>query len=366
MIQKATKPILLALLLVFAFSNAHSQAFGKKILLEKITSAGCPGCPWGDYLIDSFIQLDTNLIPVAIHRSDFWHPDLMASPDGDSILDEYLWAHPTIMVDRYKWPQYAHVSNTINYWSTMIADRNQTPLVVSLGGSTVYNPATRQLDVTLNGLPLWELPYDVRTNVYVVESPVADTGLGYDQLNGYNNSPGNPLYQLGDPIVGYVHHWVLRDMLGGHHGLQSLARPLPGGQAFQTQFSTVLDANWDENNVYVILIVQKHNADPDMREILNCAKLPLNASVAMGNEAVQAHNALEIWPNPATDVLHVAFPSNDNWQLELRDLQGKLLQSLQISGKETALSTQEFAAGMYILNAKTDGKAGISQKISLR
>ena len=366
MIRNASKYLLLSLILAFSAQFCSGQAAGKKILIEKITSAGCPGCPWGSYLIDSFIQLDTNIIPVTIHRSDSWHPDLMATEDGDSILSEYLWAHPTLMVDRYKWPQYQHVSNTVNHWSTMINDREQTPLVVSIGGSTTYNTSTRELEVTVSGNSLWELPYEVRTNVYIVESPVTGVGLGYDQLNGYNNQVGHPLYQAGDPIVGYAHKWVLRDMLGGHHGRQSLQQPLPAAQPFSETFSTTLDTAWDANNVYVIAIIQKHNADPQMREILNCAKIPLNSSIAMGNEVAEAAKTLNIWPQPSSGVLNIAFPANESWEVELFDLQGKLIATSSVRGNNTQLEISAHPSGMYLLKAASDNGASYSQKVILR
>lgn len=358
--------LLLVFSLVLFVQTCFAQAPNRKILIEKITSAGCPGCPWGDYLIDSFLQLDTNIIPVAIHRSDFWHPDLMASPDGDSILSEYLWAHPTLMVDRYKWPNYGHVSMTTSFWSTMIAEREQIPLFISIGGNTSYNPSTRELQANLDIESQWELPYDVRTNVYVVESPVSDTGLGYDQLNGYNNLSNSPLYQLGDPIVGYVHHWVLRDMLGGHHGLQNLPQPLPAQQQFSTNFSTTLDSNWNENNIYVIMIVQKHHPDPEMREILNCVKVPLNASIAMQNMDSQEVPRLEIWPQPAFENIQLAFPNNGKWAVNIFDLLGKQISESHFSGNNGQISTSNIDAGLYLLKANSESGISISRKIIIR
>ncbi|MEM7039930.1 MAG: hypothetical protein AAF570_23355, partial [Bacteroidota bacterium] len=112
------KRLMIACLLLgslLSYFSVQAQPNGKKILLEKITSIGCPGCPWGGYLLDSFLQTDTNVIVVSIHRHDQWHIDSLASPDGDAILDDYMFAHPTLMVDRVKFPDQPRVQLFTNF-----------------------------------------------------------------------------------------------------------------------------------------------------------------------------------------------------------------------------------------------------------
>ena len=84
------------------------------------------------------------------------------------------------------------------------------------------------------------------------ERTVSGVGLGWDQLNGQNNNVGHPNYGLGDPIVGYTHHWVLRDMLGGHHGEPgTVATPAVPGDYFTHTFTTTLDPRWDDQDLDV-------------------------------------------------------------------------------------------------------------------
>jgi hypothetical protein len=267
------------------------------------------------------------------------------------------------MADRYKWAQYPYVSMTTNVWSAMIADRKQVPMSISIGGSTSYDSITRALDVTLNGTALWELPFDVRLNAYIVESPVSGNGLGWDQLNGNNTTPGNPLNGLGDPILNYQHPRVLRDMLGGHHGQAGvLPQPVPAGHHYDHTFHTTLDPRWNANNVYVVILVQRHADDPEQREILNVAKIPLNAAVAAGTTP-PALADFQLWPNPSDGRFSLNMPSATQWTATCTDLQGKHLWTQTFVGKSADLGHTDLASGTYLLRLSAEGKSPMVRKI---
>ncbi len=362
------KKFALPFLLLFALSSIalHAQPFGKKILVEKVTSAGCPSCPNGDLVLHSYVDNDTNLIPVAIHVNNQGHVDRMFSVDGDSILADYLWAHPTLMVDRYKYSGNQYVAATSGNWGTMISDRKAQPMIGTIGGSTTYNPGDRSLQVHLDGSILWDLTWDLRVNAYIVENGVTGTGLGYDQLNGNNNTSGHPLQGLGDPIVGYVHNWVLRDMLGGPFGAPAFPNPIPTGHAYNYDFTTTLDSAIDAGQAYVILVLQRYSPDKLQREVLNVAKLGLNGAILAGVDAPEQQPLMSIWPNPADEHVHVQVGESANWTATAYDVQGRKQLQSTFTGDRTEINTSLLTPGIYLLRLDAPGKTAVTQKLSIR
>ncbi len=353
------------LVLAFQFSWVHAQPQGKKILLEKITSAGCPSCPWGDNLIQGYLLNDTNIIPVGIHLNDPNHVDQMSTTVGDSILDDYYWATPTMMVDRYKWSAYSNTAMPNTVWTTMIDARKQMPMLATIGGTTTYN-GQRDLTVSLSGTILWDLSWDLRVNAYIIEDQVVGSGIGYDQLNGNNNTSGHPLFGLGNPILAYEHNWVLREMLGGAWGTSIFPNPVAAGHAFSHTFQTTLDSQYDETKCSVILVVQRYDADHEQREILNVVKLALNDNVLAGISESEPKAFVSIWPNPSEGNIEVSISKSADWTATLMDLQGRIVLEKQLFGNSIELDASPYPAGVYLLRLKANGQNSITEKLILR
>lgn len=343
---------LLLLLCLLGSQAMYAQAVGKRVLIEKITSAGCPSCPDGTLNLLAMTQADPSIIVVAVHVNNSGHRDSMACPDGNALLSEYLWAHPTGMIDRVKWSDYNQVAVPINQWQPRVDLRQQERVRATVGGVTTYDSTTRQLTVQVQAFANANLSAEHRLNAYVVERTVTGLGLGWDQLNGQNNNPGHPNYGLGDPIVGYVHHWVLRDMLGGHHGEPgTVATPAVPGDYFTHTFTTTLDPRWDDQDLDVVVLIQRHNADPKQREILNAQVVPLNASVAAAVEPVK-QMALELFPNPAQDAATLRLPDMGRHQLSLHDAAGRQIRAWEAQGGQADIMRQDLPAGLYLLRAQ--------------
>lgn len=316
------------LLLLFLAQPLNAQPAGKKILLEKFTSAGCPGCPWGGYILDSLAQADPNIIPVAIHLHDQWHVDRMAFPEGDTLIAHYRWAQPTVMVDRIKFSDQQNIALINPFWKPKIDERKLDPVAVSIGANSTYDANSRQLDVTVLGEVLDGMTGDVRVNAYVVESPVSGTGLGWDQLNGYDNNVGHPLYGLGNPITNYQHKWVCRDMLGGPWGQTGvIPNPAPANTLFSHTFTTTLDTAWNDINCYLVVLVQRYNSDENLRTIVNAAQLGLNENLVTDIELSPIFPqtpTIVAYPNPSEEVIYIRndFPEATIWRLY--DVNGKV------------------------------------------
>lgn len=332
------------------------QPAGKRVLIEKITSAGCPSCPDGTLDLLAMTQADPSLIVVAVHVNNSGHRDSMACPDGDALLGEYLWGHPTAMIDRIKWPGMSQVAVMRGAWQPNVDLRQQERVRATIGGVTTYDPVTRQLTVDVQAFAAANLSAEHRLNAYLVERTVSGVGLGWDQLNGQNNNVGHPNYGLGDPIVGYTHHWVLRDMLGGHHGEPgTVATPAVPGDYFTHTFTTTLDPRWDDTDLDVVVLIQRHNADRNQREILNAQVLPLNGSV-IAARAEPRDAALLHYPQPATEFVTVALPDAATHQFTLADAAGRTLRAWEGQG-QVRIARDGLPSGLYLLRVTSaEGK----------
>ena len=374
MIRIATnvRTLLLSSVFLLALSSwSFAQPGGKKILCEKFTSVGCPGCPWGGYILDSLSQLDPDIIPVAIHLHDQWHVDSMAFPAGDTLIAIYRWAQPTLMIDRVKFADQQRIALLNPFWQTKINERKQDPLAVSIGANTTYNASTRQLEVEVFGNVIDGMTGDVRVNAYVMESPVSGTGLGWDQLNGYNNNPGNPLYGLGDPILNYQHKYVCRDMLGGPWGQAGvIPNPAPANTSYSHTFTTTLDPNWNDINCYVVVLVQRYNADEEQRNVANAAQLGLNENLPTGlgeTQPLTYASYIRAYPNPTDDVVFVEHPNVDVTIWKLFDTRGRVHKQGAFNGSDKVkIEKGDLTPGLYLLEVRLANGEKEYQKILFR
>ncbi len=67
-----------------------------------------------------------------------------------------------------------------------------------------------------------------------------------------------------------------------------------------------------------------------------------------------AMEAIVVYPNPATDKLHIVFPDAKSRSLTLKNMDGKQLFEKISSGKEEVINLQGFAHGIYSLIIKSD------------
>lgn len=357
--------LLIALLCMSGLAWAQSP---RGILVEKITSAGCPGCPNGSLVLEDLVQQYPEVIPVAIHLHDQWHADQMANADGDTILAHYWWAQPTAMIDRVRFADQSRMTLLSSTWNSKIAERQAAPLEVSLGATTTYDANSRSLSIDVQGMVLSPLSGEIRVNAYIVESPVVGQGLGYDQLNGYDNTTGHPLAGMGNPIIGYQHKWVLRDMLGGPWGMAGVIPNSPGANtSFSHNFSTTLSNDWDDSNTSIVVLVQHFDSDDEARSILNSISLGMNDNVILNTaDAVEANSSFRIYPHPVQNQAVIGLPPGELDGLRLVDLQGRIIWERTVTLPVEEFSRGALPSGMYLLQGIQEGKVRLSEKMVLR
>lgn len=66
---------------------------------------------------------------------------------------------------------------------------------------------------------------------------------------------------------------------------------------------------------------------------------------------------LAVYPNPATDQIHVVLPGEGAWMLTLVDMTGNIILQESCSGsQEYRIDAGNWPAGMYLLNAALEGQ----------
>ncbi|MGZ3867442.1 MAG: T9SS type A sorting domain-containing protein [Bacteroidia bacterium] len=72
---------------------------------------------------------------------------------------------------------------------------------------------------------------------------------------------------------------------------------------------------------------------------------------------------VNLFPNAATDMLHIKTLNCSRANVEVTNADGKVLQSFIMKASETSISTENFASGVYIVKIKT-AKATAEQRFS--
>lgn len=105
-----------------------------------------------------------------------------------------------------------------------------------------------------------------RVNVYLIEDRVINMASQFSQANGYNTVVGSPYYNLGNPILNYMHMNVVRGVLSGENGdLIQSSNTVPGGtQVFTYRADLPVKSN-NASKFYVLAFI----TDQVTKEVLN-------------------------------------------------------------------------------------------------
>jgi len=102
--------------------------------------------------------------------------------------------------------------------------------------------------------------------------------------------------------------------------------------------------------------------------------LQMNGTVTMlPSEAVtgilggQSSTALNIYPNPATDVLSITCPSSGSYNLEVRDMKGTLITatSIESNGQDALVNVASLPEGLFVVSL-SNGSAVYTSKLNIK
>lgn len=298
-------PVFIFLLSAFA----SGQSAVKHILLEEFSTAPCGFCPDGDLVAQQLI-IDHPAVIWLTHHAGFG-TDSMTVPESISIAGAFTTFAPGATIDKgdypipiYTSPPFIAISR--QKWDSVCVAHLNDPPVVDINITNNYDSVTRILNCTVDASFITApAAGDLRLNLFLVEDSVVGFGPGYDQVNYFNTTPGYPYYGAGDPIVGYVHHHVLRKVVSGTWGMTGVIPNTPvAGNTYSHTFSNIpVSAAWKDDDMDVIAFVSYYNASPLLRQVINSNHKNLKDSTSTtGINSGNAQNLqISVFPNPASD-----------------------------------------------------------------
>ena len=333
-----------------------SQVVQKNVVFEEGTGTWCGWCVRGIVAMEYMDQNYPNqFIGIAVHNGD---PMTVTAYDNAANFSGF----PGSNVDRVLLDQ--SVSNTA--WEGYFNARKDLYVPAGLN-VTVSGTSSMTIDVDAT----FYTPYaaaNYRLAVVMYENGVTGTGNSWNQANYYSSTSQNldliDIYgqnykNLPNPIpaANMIYEHVGRSLLGGYMGQAgTVPTTITDGTVASYTFNYTVPgtSTWSNMRAVAMLI------DQSTGEIINAAVgEPAGAGI---NNLEQI--AMNVYPNPATDMVNIEFEAQDNdYNVEIIDLQGRVVMAGQysnLSGKQMiTVPVSEFQKGSYMVRISTAESSNI-------
>lgn len=345
----------------------------RKVLFEEFTTAWCQFCPDGHVVMANILAQNSNVIPVSLHSC--FGTDAMSNM-YDSSLCATLGngSAPTGIVDRIQHEGDAEPAHSRSLWQARVNARSavQTSADISMTGS--YNDSTRSavIDVDVDFID-YELPGDIRLSLMIIEDSLSGTGQGWDQVNFYNNQAGHPAFGRGNPIRGYQHRHVLRDILPSTWGDNTtIPNNVVPNNTYSKTFTFNLNNSYKPNDVSFVAVVSYFGTNTDEFEVINAKEIKLDDIRATSIAELSGANAsFDVYPNPASQITTMDLTLVKNLPLDITvfDITGKAVINKNygemVKGNhKMPIDVSALPNGFYIMKVQV-GEEVLSKKISV-
>jgi len=335
--------------------NAISSKPEKSVFLEVFGATWCTICPHAADKISEISDSIENLIVAVIHVDDPFTCD--AGTDIFENYHQYPGWLVTGLIDRYNFSNDVSIDMDRYLWPPHVYRREENISPVELTVSNNYNQSTRELDIFLSATFRCDLTGDFRFNCYVVED-----SLIQEQANCLT-TPGREPYCFKDYwvynppgiIENYIHMKVLREVLGGPWGTEgSLPEYVFDETSYEFQYNYIVPENFEESNLRIIGIIQKYDIDSSKCEVFNAQDIYLDLNTF--SDFSESSKALPlIYPNPAHDFLIVENANNENFWIEIRNINGRAILYRKAENKKEYIDTYGLTNGIYIIKIIQNG-----------
>lgn len=246
--------------------------FTQKVLIEKLTGQNEPAAPANERYFSGYaINSPSNKYYVAsLYNSGYighaYTNRLI------QVLGSGTPSMPTALVNR----KAVNGSVYVRPYAMTQPINNAANVTAACGlamtSSVTSRTATINIHTGFNSL----LTSNYRVNVYIIEDQVMSYDPKYSQANAYNNVPGSPFYNLGNPILNYQHSNVVRGVVSGNGGDPiSSANTVPGGtQVFTYRADLPIPSN-NSSKFYVMAFI----TDNLTKEVMNVQMGELGSTV---------------------------------------------------------------------------------------
>lgn len=342
--------------------NTVSQVPDKAVVIEEGTGTWCGWCPRGAVAMEYMENTYPNdFIGIAVHNDD---PMTVTEYDSNAGIS----AFPGANVDRVMMGVDVSDQDFDDYYNarTNIVSPAAITATSSGSGSSVV------VDVTAT----FYTPFaasNYRLGVIMVEDNVTGTTSGYNQTNYYSSQSQNL------PLTGAGHNWqtepatvpaanmeydhVGRALVGGYNGQTgSVPAAITDGQVVTYTFNYTVPGSQNRGNMHAVAVL----IDQASGEIMNAKEI----SIATVGISEAATIGMEVFPNPATDVVNVKFDAQGGtYTVSLTDLSGRSVAAPVVSSttgvQQIALPVNGLASGNYLVTIATEG-ASYTQHVVIK
>lgn len=362
----------------------------KNVLFEEFTTCQCGWCPAGHYISSQIQATAPYFIPVNLHAG--FGTDGMTTTEATLLANAFANGAPTATIDRVQYAGEEKVAISRNIWESKATERHAQITPATIDAVSTYEPTTRALSVTLTAKFYGPVNGNFRVNCYVIEDSVTGTGSGFDQhnyLSGQSAFASYPTYSKPDPIPGYQHRHVDRQVLGtnGWGSIGVVPSTTTDGGSYNKTYTTTLNSAWKAERCKLVALVHEYNASTNSgkNEVFNVVELPLGGSVTQTStpsvysgtntglgEVVNTLGQVSLYPNPVVDIATLEFNLTGESKIgyDVTDLLGQVIFSvpqinLSKGGFKSEINTSNFSNGLYLVSVKNNGKVAQTLKFTV-
>jgi len=225
----------------------------RKFLLEEFTGHTCPNCPQGAIVAQQLKNLyGERLVLISIHYADFAEPGTgefaydFRSSTGNEIGDFFApQAFPAGLVSRTGWTSTQNLAVLDkDAWGAKIESLKNIAPLVSIEMTNTYGAGTKTVNSVVEVDALQNFSGTYKIAAYITEDSIVHAQV----------TQNDPVHT--DNIIhDYVHRHVLRGSMSGTWGDTLVSGNAVNGDQFVKEFSTVLNAGWNENHCYVVAFI---------------------------------------------------------------------------------------------------------------
>jgi PKD repeat protein len=237
-----------------------NEIFQQNIVYEEGTGTWCGWCPRGLVGLNTMAHnyTDGTWIGIGVHNGD-----PMTVTEYDNGIGTFISGYPSGVMNRKD--VYDPGLSTLE--PAFLAAREEIPLAKITMTNKSYDPTTRELvvEATANfAMDLAGTSYNF--SLVIVENEVTGTGSSWNQSNNYSGGGSGDLIDwdgtnwadLPNPVpaADMVYQHVGRALVGGWDGIaDQIPADVVYGTAYSYEFTYTLDAEFDENNVDLALLL---------------------------------------------------------------------------------------------------------------
>ncbi|MFK7785996.1 MAG: T9SS type A sorting domain-containing protein [Crocinitomicaceae bacterium] len=329
-----------------ALHNTLSQQTDKAVVIEEGTGTWCPWCTRGIVAMDHMIATyPSDFVGIAVHNGD---PMTITEYDNGAGISGF----PGANVDRALLGVSVSQAAFEAYYNDRVnlgVPANVDATVTGTGGNMTIE-ASASFYTPVSGA-------DFRLAVVITENGLTGTGSQWAQANAYaggGNGPMGGYESLPNPVPAahMVYHHVGMSLLGGYDGQAgSVPATITDGTVATYTFNYTVPATSDENNTHVVVLL----LDNATGEIVNAKEVDLVVGLEEGPESIN----MNVFPNPATDNVNVAFDATGDYTITITDMAGRVVSTnaySNLSGAQNiAVPTAELMSGNYLVSVATEG-----------